>query len=222
MGSSRDRWPGWAGIAFVVLFIVGFFTLVLRSAPDPNASTASFTAFVADSAKRHQAVAGMFLLALAALAFLWFVVGLHARLRSAEGEPAQMSRLALASGIVYVVILSVAAATITVAPAGVVFGPTPVPNGDLIRELFQLGFVMLLVFGLIPVALLIAITSALAIKKRALPGWLGPVGFVLAAVQLIAAPIFPAAFALPLWVLLVSIVLLMPSGSVGDSPSSLG
>jgi hypothetical protein len=78
--ASAEWWVrggAWAGIAFVPLFVVRF--VAFLDTPDGDAPVSEWTEHFEDSGNRMQSVVGGYLMALAGLAFLWFLVALCRR-----------------------------------------------------------------------------------------------------------------------------------------------
>jgi hypothetical protein len=94
-----DKWwqiAGVAGILFVITFIVG--AAVSGDMPMHGDDAETITAWFADNGEQY--LIGDFINGLGFILFYFpFLVGLYARLRSAETEPAIWSRVALIGGI---------------------------------------------------------------------------------------------------------------------------
>jgi hypothetical protein len=108
----------------------------------------------------------------------------------------------------------VSALILAAIPGGKVFGDTPVPSGaDIARQFDNIGFAVLLVAGALAAGAFTATASYLARRDAILPGWLTIAGYVVAVAQL-AAGFFVPFVLFPLWVLVVSIVLLRRTARV--------
>ena len=83
------------------------------------------------------------------------------------------------------------------------FGP------DVARLGTQIGYVMIFYYGAISAALAIGAVSIASVKSKVLPAWTAVVGLVAAALLALSFFLFMPIAALPLWVLLISIVLLL-------------
>ena len=153
------------------------------------------------------AVVGAYLMVLGVLAFVWFMWGLNQRLREPNG-------VMITFGSLFVGLALVSALIRAAIPGGKVFGDTPVPAGaDLARQLDNTGFALLLVAGALAAGAFVATASYLARRDAILPGWLTISGYVVAVLQLVAGLFFPFVL-FPLWVLVVSIVLLRRTARV--------
>lgn len=153
---------------------------------------------------------GTALIALAGAAFLVFLADLYRRLRSTGTDG--MPTLALGGGLLYVGMLFVAGALWTgYANAG--GGPLEGnPDGlaesvTLARVLPGMGWGVLLVYGLVAAAVMIAATSVAAGRNGALPRGAVLGGFVVAPLLLAGFAWVPQ-FLVPLWVFAVALPLL--------------
>jgi hypothetical protein len=197
----------WMGIAFFVLFVVGF---VVIPTPDKGTDTAKWARWWTDSGHRAGAVVGAYLMVLGVLAFVWFMWGLNQRLREPSG-------VMITFGSLFVGLALVSALIRAAIPGGKVFGDTPVPAGaDLARQFDNTGFAVLLVAGALAAGAFTATASYAARRDAILPGWLTIAGYVVAVLQLAAGLFFPFVL-FPLWVLVVSIVLLRRTAHVGTA-----
>lgn len=209
MTESSRRWAAASGFAFVGLFIAAVLVSggQLGSAGDPDRQ---FIAYFSDTSNRVRDIIGAYFLVAAGLAFVVFVANLHAMLPERSGQRA-LPLIAFGGGLVFVALLFAAAAALSAVPSSLAyaaifdeerheFGP------DVSRLATQFGF-MLLVFAMWAAAACIAGISLAARSAGMFPRWLAGVGFVAAFALLFSFFFMPAA-ALPLWVLVVSIVLL--------------
>ncbi len=200
------RTGAWMGIAFAVLFVIGF---LVFPEPSNNKNTSQWLHWWNDSGHRVGAVIGAYLMVLGVLAFLWFAWSLRDRFRDGGG-------LMFTFGSVFAAVALVSIMVRASIPGAKQFGNTPVPtSGDFARQFDQIGYGLLLVAGALAAGLFLGIASYLARRSGALPGWLTMAGYVVAALQLVGALFFPFAL-FPLWVLVASIVLLR-RGSVSTS-----
>ena len=119
----------------------------------------------------------------------------------------------LAGGLVYVAMLYAAAAAWGVLAFATAFDEIPEPvNADVARALTQLGFVMLLVFGLLGAVTMIVAASVAILRDRPPGRWLGWAGFPVAALLLLG-PFYVPQLLVPLWVAVTAVALLWRSGS---------
>ncbi|HEU5086119.1 MAG TPA: hypothetical protein VFT99_01695 [Roseiflexaceae bacterium] len=217
MSSTRWEQIGAAGgIVFVVLQMAAQSLMQVGGAEPPfNAPADTIAAFF--TARDSQLFAlGEYLSTLSLIAFLWFLGSLWSALRRSESEPAWLSLVALASGLMVVAI----------AGAGMgwplaVFRKNEGLEPQIARLLFDQGnFAFANVWVML--ASLSLATGVVSIRTGALPRWLGWAG-VLIAVGLLAARAAWAGSALVfvpfllcyLWLIAISVVLIRRA-SVGQ------
>jgi hypothetical protein len=205
-GDRASRWGAIAGIAFVVLYVVRFVWFL--DTPEGDAPVREWTEYFEDSGHRTASILGGYTQLLAGLAFLYFLWALRNRLRRAEGSSEGLSTLAWGSGLVFVAMVFASAAAMMTVAASVEFSDGPVPNGEFARQMENLGFGLLLLFGLFSVGVCIAAASGSARRTGALPRWLVITGFVVAVIVAVLGVIFIPQILLLLWVLAVSVVML--------------
>jgi hypothetical protein len=195
-GGRRGRVGAWMGIAFVVLFVAGFIVF-----PTPmEYKDAKWERWWTDSGHRAGAIIATYLMVLGALAFVWFMWSLYQRFRDGSG-------MVVTFGSLFVALVLVSVMVRAAVPGGKQFAKLAVPSGELSREFDNIGFGLLLVAGALSAGAFTAAASYLARRDAILPGWLTMAGYVVAALQLGAGLFFPFVL-FPLWVLVVSIVLL--------------
>jgi hypothetical protein len=203
--AGGNRWIPASGIGYVVLFIVGI--ILTSDSPQASDSDTEILSYYGDSGNRSQEVVVFFLLVIAALLLVWFVTDLRGRLRAVESEPHGLSTLAFAAGIASATLL-MAAVAVGVSPSFTrVDSDQFTVDPDTVRLTGDTSY-LLLVCSVMVTSILIAATSALAIRTAVLPTWLGWIGLVVALAQLVAI-VFVPLFALWGWILVVSIVLML-------------
>ncbi|HJQ42020.1 MAG TPA: hypothetical protein VJ831_02950 [Jatrophihabitantaceae bacterium] len=199
--SARRLATGWAGVAFFVLFPLG--TIFSSNSLEADDSDKKWQDWFADSGNRTGNIIGIYALVLASIAFIVFASGLLERFRTTEG-PSLPHRIAATTGTVFAVLTVVGAIQLGGVSGNISFGDTPVPkDADIMRQ--TLGYGTLAVGGALMAA---AFMIAVALQARAtFPQWLIVLTYVFAVILLGAVFFLPLA-ALPIWVLIVSIVVL--------------
>lgn len=194
-----------AGLGFVLCFFVGVAMLETpRGATDRELVT-----WWSDSGNRITAIVSMYLFVVAGLCFLIFLVGLRSRLLVAEGGRGELTTLVVVAGVVFVSLLSVAAAARGVIGFAVE-SPTndePLPGPDTLRYLPQMGYAITGTGGLLAAAVSMATTSWLIVKTAVFGRWLAWVGALAALVVVSAAALLSGVFAIPgllVWAVAVS------------------
>jgi hypothetical protein len=203
MSLASARLAAASGFAFVALFVAALFVLDI---PGHDDSEEIVNAFYADSGNRARVVIAAYLLAIAGLSFLWFLAHLRGRLSAAEGEPATLSAVSFAGGVVFVAMLfaGAAAQSPTYAFSVDLFDE---PQSQLARATIPHQGYSALIFGLLAAALTVASASLAIMRTEVYPLWLAWLGFAVA-VLLLFGLLFLPILALLVWVLAVSVVLL--------------
>lgn len=200
----------WAGIAFFVFFPVG--VLFSGTSLDSDDSDAKWRNWFDDKGHRVGMIIGIYILIVAAILFIVFAAGLLERFRT-SGGPSIPHRVAATTGTVFAGLTMIAAIQLGGVAGNISFGGTDVPrDADIMRQ--TLGYGTVLVAGGITAAAFIAATTALARAAGVFAQWLVVVSYIAAVLLLVAGLFLPMA-ALPIWVLIVSIVLLRKSAAAG-------
>jgi len=205
MTSSELRRAMGAGVGFVVLFVAG---VLLNNSPNIDSTdtdavaAAKFVTYVSDSGNRARLVVGAFLLVFAALALVWFTLGLRAWI----GIQSAAGRLVSHLGVLGAGAIAAGAMASAAVAGPVTFGSEPVPrDGDTIRIAMDLAFPFLfVVFGLTSAALIAAVVIG-AIRAATAPKWVVYTGWVAVLGSLGGVVFVP--FVLPLlWYLAIAVL----------------
>jgi hypothetical protein len=167
-----ERWAAATGIAFVVLALITFFMV-----PAPPKMDAPIGKIVDYYVKHRTAQALSFYIGALAFVvlFLWFLGSLRSFLVRAEGSTGRLSAVAFGAGVAFVGIVAVAA----VASQTLTLGAAASGNEAVVRALYvalNVGFSA----TSFPVAVLVAATSVVVLRTKALPQWYGQVGALIA------------------------------------------
>jgi hypothetical protein len=220
--SRREPWGPIAGLVFVVLFLVG---VMLLDIPEGDASVQEITSFYNDGGERAQLIISSYLLVLAGVFFLWFLASLRRTLIAAEGEPARLTAIAFAGGVVFVGLLMAAACTFMTVAADITFGDEKFVSADAARLLPELGYPLLFIGAMFAAIAMIDAASVVIMRTRVLPTWIGWFGFVAAVALLFGFLFFPMLFLL-VWVAAVSGSLLtaraQPGAPAAGAPPGVG
>lgn len=207
-----------AALAFAAFYIAALFGVM--DLPEEADSDAAVLATYTESAKRTGLTVGVYLLAGAGLSFIWFLASLRARMRPPDVD-ARLSTIAHAGGLVYVAMMFTAGAAFGVLPLAIGVGEFEVEALDpaLARVLVQLGFTILLIYGLLAAAVMVLATSLGALKTGVLPRWLAIAGFVVSALLLLG-PVYLPQLLVPLWAVVVGGALARRPAGVTAASSS--
>jgi hypothetical protein len=188
----------WVGVAGAVVYILGF--ILVSSAPGGGDVDASdFEDFYVRDDNTAIPIIGLFVLTLGALALLWFF---H-RLRTALASPDAgfgWAVTALGLGLV------VTGGALVASPSSVqAFTDAEFVGQPVAHTLAQAGFGAMLVPGSLFLGLGVGVLSLVGRRSGVLLPWVAIAGFVAAILQL-GAVIWIPSFAIPLWVLVASLV----------------
>ncbi len=203
-GIISARLGGICAVLFVVFLFVGA-TLGLDS-PDNDAPDQEWIDYVNDDSKLVMNIVGGYLMVIAGILFLVFLVAMYRRLRSAEDADTGLPLIMLISGTAWAIALMIGAIIIQTVPGGIKLGTATPASAETARWMPQAGFAVMLVVGGLCAALMSAVMSVLIIRTKALPAWLAYLGFV-AALAMLAAAIFLPVILFVLWVLVLGIVM---------------
>lgn len=200
-GEPRRR--GWSGVAFALLYIAGFMPLgeLLGSFGD---SDATFVAYFDKSSNRVGALLGGISVALASVAFFWFLSNLRLCIDSAGALPG----VATAAGTTFVTLLLCGAASLMTVPYARIFGGAYDEESVLVAMealLPQLGYVLITVFAMWAAAALILAVTLATRTNGAFPRWLVRLGYIASAFVFLLGPSVMGILGVPVWVLGVSI-----------------
>ena len=188
----------WIGIIGAALYVLAM--LVLNAVPGGGpVDAADFDRFYVADQQMSLAILGLFLAGFAAVALLWFLW----QLRVAIGT--HLAELGFIAGAIGLAQFTVATGLI-VAPSGVqLIGGQPFVGAEIAHSVASAGWAIMLVGGAFALAVAVAAFSRAARRTNSLPGWVATTGYVVAAVQVVAAMFVPH-FLVPLWFLVVAAV----------------
>jgi hypothetical protein len=198
-----------AGIVFVALFVVG--VLMSLDSPDvgdlsPSQADQKILTYLSSSSHRVQHVVGAYVLIVAAVFFVWFCLGLRARLEAVAPANATPGRLVAALSAVGATLMVAAGMTSAVVAGDVSGGGNPLPvDGDAARVVMSLTYPLLFVAFAIIAAAIIATSSVVALRSGALPRWLAYAGWLAVLGGIVSVAFLPMALPM-LWFLAVAII----------------
>jgi hypothetical protein len=199
-----QRWIPLTGILFVILFVGAIF---LVSLPGGDDSEQEVLDWYTDSGNRTSAVIGAYLLVIASLFLVVFVNHLRYVIQDAEGGTPLFATGAFAGGVGAALCLIVAAMAFAAVPATVEFGDEPPPTSvDVPRALNSLGFGLQLVGMMFMAIIMILATAVASFRYRLFPTWFNWLS-VICAIALVFAVIWLPGIALPIWLVVASILL---------------
>jgi hypothetical protein len=198
------RWAAWAGVLFVVLLVVSF---LMVHTPSAGASANKIGHYY----RTHKGVVNLsaLLTYLAVFVGVWFFVWLWRYYRSFPGQevPAAVS-------LVGAVLFAISGAL----TAGISFAfadHTKALNEGALVALNQLQVDLTYPITLVGLGLFFTASGLVIYRAKAFPRWLAWVSWVLALAALVPFTGFFAFVATPIWVLIISVLLVrMPAGTL--------
>lgn len=204
---APERTAALSGFSFVVLFIGGVIPLgeLLGAFAD---SDTTFALYFASSSNRLGNIVGGALLAASSVAFIWFLHHLREWLQPDHTSSATLPNLMFCLGLVFVALLLVGAAALVTVPVTLTFAEltddAPFEMGQAVLP--QLGYVVLALFANWIAGVMVVAATMAARRSGSFPPWLGQFGFVVTGfLVLLGLTGGMAFFALPAWVLTISI-----------------
>ena len=207
--AGLQRWAALAGVAYVVLFVIGVI-LTFGNSPDSSSAPAKIIAYYSDSGHRDRMNIGWALGALGVFFFLWFLSALRQGVRRLEADDGFLTGLTTIGGVVYAT-LSLAALAVD---AGIrtmsddTYHHTVYPG--LIHAADDVSWVLHASGGAGVGAMIIAASLA-GLRARVVPAWAGWLGIVAGILGLLLIVFFPW-FVVAIWVLVVSIGMFLRAG----------
>lgn len=194
------RWGALAGIAYVVLFIVG--TILLYSgAPDSSSAPAKIIAYYSDSGHRDRISIGWVVGGLGVFFFLWFLAALRRAVRRWEGEDGYLTTLSTIGGAVYAT-LALSALAINMGIRTMsddTYHHTVYPG--LIHAADDASYILHATGGAGAAAMIIAASLA-AMRAGVVRAWIGWLG-VAAGIVGLASILFFTQAAIAIWIVVV-------------------
>jgi hypothetical protein len=192
-----------AGVLFSVLMIVGLGLIHLSVPADP----AEPGTWVGDTGSRDAVRLALNLFPIAGIAFLWFMGVLRNRLGAREDQ--FLATAFLGSGLLFVVSLFSAAAIAGGLLEAISDGRVRLPESDAYYFGRRTIYTILNVFACKMAAVFMFSTGTIGLRTAFLPRWVALVGYGCGLVLLLAITSWAwIGMLFPLWVLLVSAVIL--------------
>ena len=198
----------WIGALGAVVYGVGF-ALVSSVPGGGDVDPSDFEKFYVTDDDTTLPIIGVFAVTIGAMALLWFF---HTLRMTLDTTDAGFGWAAGALGLAVVV----AGACLLAGPSGVqVFSDSEFVGAPVAHTLASAGFAAMLVPGSLFLGLGVAVLSFAGRRSGLLVAWVAIVGFVAAALQVLAIFWIPS-FAIPLWILIASLA------GLRQSPTTAG
>lgn len=203
-----------AGLLFAGLFLVAW--LLLRSSPDFDASDQELRAYYEDPDQRRASIiAALYVVPLAAIAFIWFMAALRDRyVRSSGREHTILSTAHVVAGTLVVVSLFLLA-TVELS-VGWLAGTSDALDVGGARPLLALGQAASDIMALRAAAVFVAISTSRGVRSGLFPRAFGALSVLVALTLLFVYASVPwVGLLFPAWVAASSILILIRRRGVG-------
>jgi hypothetical protein len=198
------RAAGVAGLIFSVLITISF--VIFRAYP-PGVSGIP-------PEGRDPWLVGLYLIPFAGIAFLWFLATLRRRIGRLEDQ--FFATVFLGSGLLFVAMLFAASAAASSAVAMARFQGDSATGDPAFQFGEALAETLFYVFAIKMAAAFMLVSSTIGRRTNAFPRWLVAAGVVAGIVLLFSVSFFqPLAVIFPLWVAIVSLLLLRADPGAG-------
>ena len=208
------------GIAFAVLFLAGL--AMLERIPGVHTTDTGLVSFYASGDQRWILVSGLYVLPLAAVAFLWFIAALRQWVEmSSQTIDRLLSTVQMLSGVAFITLAFAAAGSATIVANGVELANLPVDPA--VARLFPLySRTLLIIFGMRMAAIFVTTTAKLGHEAQLFPKWFvfGSYG-VAAALFLVATLNVLLVVVFPLWVLVLNGIIWFRTRNVGQESTAV-
>ena len=205
------------GIAFAVLFLVGLG--MLARTPDLRSTDQELANFYASGARRGLVLSGLYVLPLAAVAFLWFIAALRQWVElSSRKIDHLLATVQMLSGVGFITLAFAAAGAATVVASSVELANLPV-DPAVARQVPLYSRTLLIIFGMRMAAIFVTTTARLGHEAQLLPRWFvfGSYG-VAAALFLVATLNVWLVVVFPLWVLVLNGIIWLHTRTTPQEP----
>src|SRR4051812_23441183 len=196
------------GVLFSGLFVAAL--VVVNGAPHLDATDNTFAAFYDGAGDTLLSAVGLYLVPLAGITLLLFVVALRSPLDAPHPPPPPPARgFDLPSGLFFVALLWAGTAALAAPFFATSIGHAPALEPATARALSALGYGLVFVFAVRGAGMYALTSTTLLRAAGVLPKGAAVVAYLLAAYLLLTATYHPASLLVfPAWVLLVVVVLL--------------
>lgn len=205
---------GWLAIVHAVLMLAAY--ALLSPAPTPGSDNATFAEYYGSPSGRTAIViAGFYLLPFAGIAFMWFIIALRMWIRhTSEGLRDEFYATGqLVAGVVYLTLLLVAAASISVLAIDIETTEAGL-DPQLARQFTEMSWALAVVFAMRMAAVFVAATALLGRRHGFLPKWFSLASYVIGAVLLVGPTVSQLlVLVMPVWMLVLGALLLVRSRS---------
>jgi hypothetical protein len=196
---------GIAGIVFAVLFVVS--VILLRYQPPAGSTAQDIADWYLGQGAGNVILAGLYLAPFAGIAFLWFIGVIRSRVGTQEDQ--FLATVFLGSGLIFIALFFITAASAGALVAAGKFQNAPTPSPDAVVFARSLSFATLLIYGTKAAAVFMIATSTIGLRTGIFPRWIIYCGYLIALVLIFFVTYFEAiVLVFPVWVAIISVILL--------------
>jgi hypothetical protein len=207
------------GIAFAVLFLAAL--ALLTRTPSARSTDQELMTFYASGEQRWILISGLYVLPVAAVAFLWFIAALRQWVEmSSRTIDRLQATVQMLSGVGFITLAFAAAGAATIVASSVDLANLPV-DPTVARQFPLYSRTLLIIFGMRMAAIFVTTTAKLGHEAQLLPRWFafGSYG-VAAALFLVPTLSVWLVVVFPLWVLALSGIIWFHGRSIVQEPTA--
>jgi hypothetical protein len=207
------------GMAFAVLFLAGL--ALLARTPGAHSTDQELVTFYASSDRRWMLLSGLYVLPLAAVAFIWFIAALRQWVEmSSRTIDHLLATVQMLSGVGFITLAFAAAGAATIVASSVELANLPV-DPDLARQFPLYSRTLLIIFGMRMAAIFVTTTAKLGHEARLLPRWFVFGSYGVAAALFLAATLNVwLVIVFPLWVLALGGMIWFHARTIAQEPAA--
>jgi hypothetical protein len=207
------------GIAFALLFLAAL--ALLTRTPSARSTDQELMTFYASGEQRWILLSGLYVLPVAAVAFLWFIAALRQWVEmSSRTIDHLQATVQMLSGVGFITLAFAAAGAATIVASSVDLANLPV-DPTVARQFPLYSRTLLIIFGMRMAAIFVTTTAKLGHEAQLLPRWFvfGSYG-VAAALFLVPTLSVWLVVVFPLWVLALSGIIWFLGRSIAQEPTA--
>jgi hypothetical protein len=207
------------GIAFAVLFLAAL--ALLTRTPSARSTDQELMTFYASGEQRWILISGLYVLPVAAVAFLWFIAALRQWVEmSSRTIDRLQATVQMLSGVGFITLAFAAAGAATIVASSVDLANLPV-DPTVARQFPLYSRTLLIIFGMRMAAIFVTTTAKLGHEAQLFPRWFvfGSYG-VAAALFLVATLNVWLVVVFPLWVLVLNGIIWFHGRTIMQEPAA--
>jgi hypothetical protein len=191
------------GMVHSILFLAALG--LMSTVPGPASPNAEIVEFYSSENRRRVVLVGLYLMPLAGVAFMWFIVSLRTWISAnSPRENILYSNMQLVSGIIFTALFFASAAATSITAASVQYSDSGI-DPVVARQFPEYGNALLLVFAIRMAAIFVFSTTAIGRSTGILPRWFLWVGYVVGIFLLLSVTFsWWLVLVFPSWVLVLS------------------